>query len=56
MATTGDLRFSVVATFPFDGVSGGYLFFLRWLNHWGMWPYVVYRIGLALVIYRVVLK
>lgn len=31
-------------------------FFLKWLNHWGMWPYVVYRIGLALVIYLVVLK
>ncbi len=31
-------------------------FFLKWLNRWGMWPYVVYRIGLALVIYLVLLK
>lgn len=31
-------------------------FFLKWLNRWGMWPYVVYRIGLSLVIYLVVLK
>lgn len=31
-------------------------FFFKWLNRWGMWPYVVYRIGLALVIYLVVLK
>lgn len=38
MAATDDLRFSVVATPPFDGVSGGYSFFLKWLNHWGMWP------------------
>ena len=31
-------------------------FFLKWLNRWGMWPYALYRLGLALVIYVVVLK
>lgn len=30
-------------------------FFLKWLNHFGMWPYVIYRVLLAFVIYFVFL-
>ena len=31
-------------------------YFLKWLNRFGMWPYVVYRLALALVIYLVLMK
>lgn len=31
-------------------------FFLKWLNRFGMWPYVIYRLALALVIYLVLMK
>lgn len=31
-------------------------FFLKWLNRFGMWPYVVYRLGLAALIYWVLMK
>ena len=31
-------------------------FFLKWLNLFGMWPYVIYRIILALVIYLLILN
>lgn len=69
LAAAVKLRELVQSGMPVDGV--GFLvgavtafitavaaihFFLKWLNRWGMWPYVVYRIGLALVIYLVVLK
>tara|TARA_R110002124_G_scaffold147630_1_gene312934 strand:+ start:46 stop:321 length:276 start_codon:yes stop_codon:yes gene_type:complete len=30
-------------------------FFLKWLNRFGMWPYVVYRIILAALIYLIFL-
>lgn len=30
-------------------------FFLKWLNHVGMWPYVLYRLVLAAIIYFVLL-
>ena len=26
-------------------------FFLKWLNAFGMWPYVIYRLVLAVVLY-----
>jgi undecaprenyl-diphosphatase len=31
-------------------------FFLKWLNRFGMWPYVIYRIVLAFVIYLLILS
>lgn len=31
-------------------------FFLKWLDRFGMWPYVFYRLALALVIYLVLMK
>lgn len=31
-------------------------FFLKWLNRFGMWPYVIYRLVLAAVIYLVLMK
>ena len=31
-------------------------FFLKWLNRFGMWPYVIYRIVLAGIIYLVLMK
>lgn len=31
-------------------------YFLKWLNYWGMWPYVFYRLALAVVIYLVLMK
>ncbi|HCP99110.1 MULTISPECIES: undecaprenyl-diphosphate phosphatase [Alteromonadales] len=31
-------------------------FFLKWLNRFGMWPYVVYRIVLAAIIYFVLMN
>lgn len=31
-------------------------FFLKWLNRFGMWPYVIYRLGLAALIYWVLIK
>ena len=31
-------------------------FFLKWLNRFGMWPYVVYRLGLAALIYWVLMR
>nr|WP_288368627.1 undecaprenyl-diphosphate phosphatase [uncultured Alcanivorax sp.] len=31
-------------------------FFLKWLNRFGMWPYVIYRVALAGVIYLVLMK
>jgi undecaprenyl-diphosphatase len=31
-------------------------FFLKWLNRFGMWPYVIYRVVLAGVIYLVLMK
>lgn len=31
-------------------------YFLKWLNRFGMWPYVLYRLGLAAVIYYVLLS
>ncbi|SOC23873.1 undecaprenyl-diphosphate phosphatase [Thalassospira xiamenensis] len=31
-------------------------FFLKWLNRFGMWPYVIYRVVLAGVIYLILMK
>lgn len=31
-------------------------FFLKWLNRFGMWPYVVYRLGLAALIYWIFIR
>lgn len=31
-------------------------FFLKWLSRFGMWPYVIYRVGLAAVIYLVFMR
>lgn len=31
-------------------------FYLKWLNRFGMWPYVIYRLALALVFYLVLMK
>jgi undecaprenyl-diphosphatase len=31
-------------------------FFLKWLNRFGMWPYVLYRLALAALIYWVLMK
>lgn len=31
-------------------------FFLKWLNRFGMWPYVIYRIVLAGIIYLVLMN
>ena len=31
-------------------------FFLKWLNRFGMWPYVIYRVALAGVIYLILMK
>ncbi|HEX7028783.1 MAG TPA: undecaprenyl-diphosphatase, partial [Gammaproteobacteria bacterium] len=31
-------------------------YFLKWLNRFGMWPYVVYRLLLAAVIYALFLS
>ncbi|WP_127476097.1 undecaprenyl-diphosphate phosphatase [Sulfurivermis fontis] len=30
--------------------------FLKWLNRFGMWPYVLYRVALAMVIYQVLMN
>ena len=31
-------------------------FFLKWLDRFGMWPYVIYRLALALAIYLMLMK
>jgi undecaprenyl-diphosphatase len=31
-------------------------YFLKWLNRFGMWPYVIYRMVLASVIYLLLIR
>lgn len=48
--------FLIGGTIAFATALTAIHFFLKWLNLFGMWPYVIYRLGLALVIYLVFLR
>jgi undecaprenyl-diphosphatase len=48
--------FAVGGVVSFLTATAAIHFFLKWLNRIGMWPYVLYRLALAAVIYFILLK
>lgn len=50
------LSFAIGAITAFITALTAIHLFLKWLNYFGMWPYVIYRVFLAAVIYFLLIK